>query len=211
MYELTGAHNYIVPTMIVVLVAKAVGDYFMHGGISEQLILLNGIPFLDNEATLPDIPVRLIMKRDLVTVTANTSTLQDIEVLLREMDYQGFPVVSTKDEMRLVGHIQRCDLTDLVERIKRIDEVGPDTTLFLYNDSNLGGMFPLSVARGDVFRPPTPDISPTESFGSPSVYDPLVTTLPASGTVADLRRWVDTNPIYVDYRTSAETVLEIFR
>ena len=38
------------------MVAKVVGDFFVHGGISEQLILLNGIPFLDNEATLPDTP-----------------------------------------------------------------------------------------------------------------------------------------------------------
>ncbi|KAJ1719639.1 glycerol ethanol, ferric requiring protein [Coemansia erecta] len=48
MYELTGALNFIVPTMIVVIVARVVGDAIVEGGISEQLILLNGLPLLDD-------------------------------------------------------------------------------------------------------------------------------------------------------------------
>lgn len=59
MFELTGALRYILPTMIVVLVTKAVGDLFYEGGIADQLIHLNGLPFLDKEDHSFGIPGRL--------------------------------------------------------------------------------------------------------------------------------------------------------
>jgi chloride channel 3/4/5 len=63
MFELTGALTYILPTMvivlgilwtcfwpklqIVVLVSKAVGDFFGTSGIADEMIRFNGFPFLD--------------------------------------------------------------------------------------------------------------------------------------------------------------------
>ena len=66
MFELTGALTYILPTMvtcllphlrcisltlpkIVVLVAKAVGDFFGTSGIADEMIRFNGFPFLDKD------------------------------------------------------------------------------------------------------------------------------------------------------------------
>lgn len=49
MFELTGALTYILPTMLVVLVTKAVGEQFGKGGIADQMIRFNGFPFLEKE------------------------------------------------------------------------------------------------------------------------------------------------------------------
>jgi len=63
MFELTGALTYILPTMvsrtrlvsaiahhqIVLLVTKAVSDYFGGGGMADEMIRFNGFPFLEKE------------------------------------------------------------------------------------------------------------------------------------------------------------------
>lgn len=67
MFELTGALTYILPLMvsiteywmrqrlivaisqIVLLVTKAVSDFFGGGGMSDQMIRFNGYPFLEKE------------------------------------------------------------------------------------------------------------------------------------------------------------------
>ncbi|KAH9812266.1 chloride channel [Melampsora americana] len=51
MFELTGALTYILPTMIVLMVTKAVSDQLVngHGGIADQMIRLNGFPCLEKE------------------------------------------------------------------------------------------------------------------------------------------------------------------
>ena len=49
MFELTGALTYILPTMLVVLVTKAVGEKVGKGGIADQMIRFNGFPFLEKE------------------------------------------------------------------------------------------------------------------------------------------------------------------
>src|ERR1700744_545430 len=69
MFELTGALTYILPTMIVVGVTKAVSEIFGKGGIADQMIWFNGFPFLDNkEEHTFDVPVSQ-------TMTANPTTL----------------------------------------------------------------------------------------------------------------------------------------
>lgn len=63
MFELTGALTYILPTMvsssssrlrlssrqIVLLVTKAVSDWFGGGGMADEMIRFNGYPFLEKE------------------------------------------------------------------------------------------------------------------------------------------------------------------
>ncbi|KAJ2825667.1 hypothetical protein IWW50_002748, partial [Coemansia erecta] len=47
MYRLTGMLNFLVLMAIVVMIAQIIGDTIIEGGIPEQPILLNGLPFLD--------------------------------------------------------------------------------------------------------------------------------------------------------------------
>ncbi|KAJ2787667.1 glycerol ethanol, ferric requiring protein [Coemansia interrupta] len=121
MYELTGALNFIVPTMVVVIVARVVGDAIVEGGISEQLILLNGLPLLDdadidavNEITgiseiSARLPVAAIMRpvADVVVLPASGLTCEALDARLHDAARQGvrgFPVVDNDHDLRLVGY-----------------------------------------------------------------------------------------------------------
>ncbi|KAJ1920607.1 glycerol ethanol, ferric requiring protein [Mycoemilia scoparia] len=213
MYELTGALNYIVPTMIVVMVAKVVGDYFVHGGISEQLILLNGIPFFDNEATLPDIPIKSLMKTDLVVITSGLQKIRDIENILEDNAYQGFPIVSSKNDMVLSGYITRRELEQALEKARSMSAPTAEVLCRFGTESsnNSGG--------GDV-EPRIPEINSSLSapnvpssgpYASPTISDQVVAPSSSGNMVIDLSQWVDVNPMRVDQRMPAATVLEIFR
>ncbi|MBW0474197.1 hypothetical protein O181_013912 [Austropuccinia psidii MF-1] len=63
MFELTGALTYILPTMIVLLVTKAVSDQLTkeHGGIADQMIQLNGFPCLEKNEHSYGLAVGTIM------------------------------------------------------------------------------------------------------------------------------------------------------
>ncbi|KAA1110537.1 glycerol ethanol, ferric requiring protein [Puccinia graminis f. sp. tritici] len=63
MFELTGALTYILPTMVVLLVTKAVSDQLVkgHGGIADKMIHLNGFPCLEKEDHLHGLAVGAVM------------------------------------------------------------------------------------------------------------------------------------------------------
>ncbi|CAD0041706.1 unnamed protein product [Aureobasidium pullulans] len=94
MFELTGALTYVLPIMIAVMIAKWVGDALGKRGIYEAWIAFNEYPFLDNrdDRPIPDIPVSQIMTRleDLVTITAEGSTIESLTNLLKDYSYHGW-------------------------------------------------------------------------------------------------------------------------
>jgi len=63
MFELTGALTYILPTMVVLLVTKAVSDQLVkgHGGIADKMIHLNGFPCLEKEDHRHGVAVGAVM------------------------------------------------------------------------------------------------------------------------------------------------------
>lgn len=79
MFELTGALTYILPTMIVVGVTKAVSDQFGKGGIADRMIWFNGFPYLDNkEEHSFGVPVSQVMNSDLTVLTCSGMTLSEL-------------------------------------------------------------------------------------------------------------------------------------
>ena len=100
MFELTGALTYILPTMIVVGVTKAVGDRFSKGGIADRMIWFNGFPFLDSkEEHSFGVPVSQVMTSQLTILPASGMPLKALEKLLKDSNYSGFPIVEdTRDE-----------------------------------------------------------------------------------------------------------------
>jgi hypothetical protein len=71
MFEITGALDYILPTMIVVGVTKAVSERFGHGGIADRMITLNGYPFLDTKTdTSFGVPVSTVMSTTPISLPA---------------------------------------------------------------------------------------------------------------------------------------------
>ncbi|GAA5876173.1 hypothetical protein JCM1840_007058 [Sporobolomyces johnsonii] len=126
MFELTGALTYILPTMIVVMVTKAVSDQFGKGGIADQMIKFNGYPLLENEDHAYGVSVSTVMRREIVFLPSRGMTLDELQRLLDTTKYQGFPVVKNRKNLTLLGDISRRDLKIAIEKAQQSHMIAPD-------------------------------------------------------------------------------------
>lgn len=116
-FELTGGLEYIVPLMAAVMTSKWVGDAFGREGIYEAHIRLNGYPFLDakEEFTHTTLAADVMRPRrsdpPLAVLTQDNMTVDDIENMINETSYNGFPVIMSRESQRLVGFALSRDLT----------------------------------------------------------------------------------------------------
>ncbi|KAK3390370.1 chloride channel [Podospora didyma] len=186
MFELTGALTYILPTMIVVGVTKAVSELFGKGGIADRMIWFSGFPFLDNKEDHNfGVPVSQAMIPDVISIPTTGMTIKAVERLLSNDSYQGFPIVEDETSQILVGYIGRTELQYAVDRIK--SERSPSPLAGCTFAASPGG-------------PDTP-ISRTASASFDS----------GSSTSVDFSPYVDTTPVTVHPRLPLETVMELFR
>ncbi|CAI2187703.1 2046_t:CDS:10, partial [Funneliformis geosporum] len=133
MFELTGALTYILPTMITLMVTKTVGG--LH--TADQMIRLNGFPFLDKEEYSFGVSVATVMrKHDLEVMTASDTKLGQIDQILLETNYQGFPVVQDKTSMTLLGYIGRVELKYAIDKAKRVRGTSNDAHCFFNPEDN---------------------------------------------------------------------------
>ncbi|KKO98603.1 voltage gated chloride channel [Trichoderma harzianum] len=186
MFELTGALTYILPTMIVVGVTKLVSEMFGKGGIADRMIWFNGFPFIDSkEDHNYGVPVSQVMRSSVVSLPANGLTLAEIEQLLAEAKYQGFPIVLDSNSKTLLGYIGRTELRYAVDRTKRERPVSPDAKcIFSPHPIQTPAITPITPAfRGDV-----------------TASSPL-----------DFSRYVDATPVTAHPRLPLETVMELFQ
>ncbi|CAJ0944882.1 unnamed protein product [Ranitomeya imitator] len=116
MFELTGGLEYIVPLMAAAVTSKWVADAFGKEGIYDAHIHLNGYPFLDvkDEFTHRTLATDVMRPRrgepPLSVLTQDNMTVEDVETLIKDTDYNGFPVVVSRDSERLIGFAQRREL-----------------------------------------------------------------------------------------------------
>lgn len=116
-FELTGGLEYIVPLMAAVMTSKWVGDAFGREGIYEAHIRLNGYPFLDakEEFTHTTLAREVMRPRrsdpPLAVLTQDDMTLAELQAIISETSYNGFPVIVSKESQRLVGFALRRDIT----------------------------------------------------------------------------------------------------
>ncbi|KAI9874416.1 MAG: glycerol ethanol, ferric requiring protein [Pleopsidium flavum] len=191
MFELTGALTYILPTMIVVGVTKAVGDRFGKGGIADRMIWFNGFPFLDNkEEHTFNVPVSQVMTGDVTVLPASSLELRAVEKLLRETRFGGFPVVEDRSSMVLLGYIGQTELRYAIDRAKREGSISPFARCFFTLPPSAPVQTPLSTAPAVTFD----DIA--SSSGQQSL---------------DFSRFIDSTPLAVHPRLPLETVMEIFK
>ncbi|KND87880.1 putative chloride channel protein [Tolypocladium ophioglossoides CBS 100239] len=187
MFEITGALTYILPTMIVVGVTKAISDLFGRGGIADRMIWFSGFPFLDNKEDHNfGVPVSQVMRTSVVSLPVNGMTLEEIERLLSDDKYQGFPIVEDNNSRTLVGYIGRTELRYAIDRVRRER--------------------PMTGSAKCVFaRPPT--------LNSVTPITPTVTVHTDSTTSMslDFSRYVDATPVTAHPRLPLETVMELFR
>ncbi|KAF1985088.1 hypothetical protein K402DRAFT_335334 [Aulographum hederae CBS 113979] len=203
MFELTGALTYILPTMIVVGVTKAVSDRFGKGGIADRMIWFNGFPFLDNkEDHTFNVPASHVMQIKLTVLPANTLELRDVEKLLQESRYQGFPIVEDRASMTLIGYIGRTELRYALDRAKKDQLVSPAAKCY--------------------FTPPPPHATNSSRSRQHSRTDNLTSDDTPSGSTTfatmasslaplDFSRFIDETPLAVHPHLPLETVMELFK
>ncbi|KAF2279063.1 uncharacterized protein EI97DRAFT_414148 [Westerdykella ornata] len=194
MFELTGALTYILPTMIVVGVTKAVSERFGHGGIADRAIWFNGYPFLDTkEEHTFGVPVSQVMATDVVSLPATGLDIRAVERIMRENQYQGYPIVEDSTSKTLIGYIGRTELGYAIDRAKRHQQA-PGSAVVSF----------VSSSSGSHTDPRTPStLMPAVSFDTMSA-----TSIPSR---IDLHKFIDPTPLSVHPRLPLETVMEIFK
>ncbi|KAL2070715.1 hypothetical protein VTL71DRAFT_13741 [Oculimacula yallundae] len=191
MFELTGALTYILPTMVVVGVTKAVSELFGKGGIADRMIYFNGFPFLDNkEEHIFDVPVSQVMTSEVIALPTTGLTMKNLEQLLREDKYQGFPIVEDRASNILVGYIGRTELRYAIDRVKKERSISSTAKCFFSLQNSRAGSTPATPATSGL---------PSTTFEAM-----------ASSSV-DFSRFIDPTPVTVHPRLPLETVMELFR
>ncbi|KAF8947267.1 glycerol ethanol, ferric requiring protein [Haplosporangium gracile] len=216
MFELTGALNYILPTMITLMVTKTVGDYFGRGGIADRYIRLNGYPFLDKEEHSFGIAVSQVMKKDVTILPASGTRLDRVERLLADTNYQGFPVVEDSTSRTLIGYIGRSELRYVIDKAKRVRNVSPMAHCFFRPGSmesrqhmdqsgvsTMGGLdqgMRRSSMGGDFGAGTAPSASLSGAGRGESETN-----------YVDFGPFIDQTPIAVHPKLPMETVMEFFK
>jgi chloride channel 3/4/5 len=210
MFELTGALTYILPTMIVVGVTKAVSDRFGKGGIADRMIWFNGFPFLDNKEDHSfGVPVSQVMNGQLTVLPASGITIEEIGIPLRHHDYafpktdtpveqilkttkyQGFPIVQDRSSQLILGYINRSELKYGLDRARRERSIPPTARCFFAPPPRQAGV-----------TPATPVSATVTVSGS---------AFSGGGLSVDFARFIDPTPLTVHPRLPLETVMEIFK
>ena len=206
MFELTGNLNYIIPCMVSLMVAKVVGDFFVKGGITEVMIQTNKYPFLDprdDDILGMTIGYNMTGIDNLVLLTQAGMCVADIDRVLDQYTFSGFPVVTTLQDPSLVGYITRSDLSYALEkaRLYKNGYLDPKVAVF-FNDTE--------------FKSPTyGDASLTASTSVPLVNHMKRRQshhrLFPSDQSLNLSSYVDKTPLGVDPRVPIEFVLDLFK
>lgn len=187
MFELTGALTYILPTMIVVGVTKAVGDMFSKAGIADQMIWFNGFPFLDNkEEHTFGVPVSQVMTGNVSMLPSTGMEVKAVQKLLDDTSYSGFPIIEDQNDKILVGYIGRTELQFAIDRAKKRGILAADAKCIF------------ATEREDETETPAP-LSPAVTFDSMALQ------------TVDFSPYVDSTPITVHPHLPLETVLELFK
>jgi chloride channel 3/4/5 len=108
------------PIMITVMLAKWSADAFGRESIYDEHILMNEYPFLDNKWE-PSFRGRAdeLMQAGATLHTiqlTNRNTIRSLRSFALEFAYTGFPIVTSPQEMLLVGYISRSELLDALDK-----------------------------------------------------------------------------------------------
>ncbi|KAK4651696.1 glycerol ethanol, ferric requiring protein [Podospora pseudocomata] len=200
MFELTGALTYILPTMIVVGVTKAVSELFGKGGIADRMIWFSGFPYLDNKEDHNfGVPVSHAMIADVVSIPSTGLTLKAVERLLSKDSYQGFPIVDDENNKILLGYIGRTELCYAAERARKERTLSPLAKCTFAPRTNID---PIPT----IYAPATPSSS-SAPYGEQ--HEPDYST--STQTTIDFSPYIDLTPLSVHPRLPLETVMELFR
>jgi chloride channel 3/4/5 len=154
------------------------------------MIWSSGFPFLHNKDEHAfGVPVSQVMTSDMTVIPSFGLELKDIEKILSENKFQGFPIVQDRASKILVGYIGRTELRYAIDRARRERHVPPHARCF--------------------FSPPPASTMTPASAGPPVTFDDIASAL---GQLSiDFIRFIDPTPLTVHPRLPLETVMEIFK
>lgn len=142
MFELTGSVEFIVPLMSAVMASKWMGDALDKQGIYDAHIQLNGYPFLDSKEEYSSTTVAADCMKltkahqtPLILITQDAMTIEDLDNLLCNSNYNGYPVVVSPESQYLVGFVNRRELQSALSFAKRTNELYKNTRVIFYGDS----------------------------------------------------------------------------
>ncbi|KAH8993320.1 voltage-gated chloride channel [Lactarius hatsudake] len=193
MFELTGALTYILPTMIVLLVTKAVGDVLGVRGIADEAIRFNGYPFLEKDDHVYDAPVSRVMRRDIYTLRATGMTLADVERYIDASKVKGFPIVVDDETRTLAGYVGSQELLNAIDQAKRLLDLPPDTLCTFSPD-------PAEQPDARWF-----------AIGSYEDMESNVRYAVATPGILKLWPWVNQTPLTVSSKMPLEVVMQVFK
>ncbi|KAG2747073.1 hypothetical protein P692DRAFT_20780971 [Suillus brevipes Sb2] len=199
MFELTGALTYILPTMIVILVTKAVGDFLGTRGIADEAIRFNGYPILENEDHGFNVSVSEVMKKDLDVLFASGMLVSDVEGLLSSSNVKGFPIVDSESSQTLVGYMGRTELRYVLDKAQNVGDITPSTPCAFLREASDQEDFVLS------------DMTSGSALG---VEEDLATELIETSATVDVLKlwpWVNQTPLTVSPRLPLEIVTQLFK
>ncbi|KIM45377.1 hypothetical protein M413DRAFT_338975 [Hebeloma cylindrosporum] len=211
MFEITGALTYILPTMIVLLVTKAVGDFLGTNGIADQMIRFNGFPFLEKEDHVYNVTVSTVMRKDLTTLLETGMRVKDVESHLSSTNFKGFPIVSSDGSLTLVGYIDRSEIRYVLGALPMfLVPCGPYSFLWVErarkNRGRLANTPCLFTARYQ--EPDDIDLAPeVHEDDEPEEYFAPTT----AGEGINFWPWVNKTPMTVSPELPLEIVMQIFK
>lgn len=179
-------------------VTKAVSDRFGKGGIADRMIWSNGFPFLDNkEDHVFNVPVSHVMTGDPLSLPASEYPVREVEHLLNDNKFQGFPIVEDRTNKILVGYIGRTELRYAVDKTRRAGPLSPNAKCVFTKEAATAASLPSR----------TPTV--TRLNDAPQTFDDLEDS--TGSKVVDFSPYVDHTPISVHPRLPLETVMELFK
>lgn len=149
------------------------------------------MPFLDNkEDHAFGVPVSTAMTSELKALPISGLEVRDIEKLLEDTKYSGYPIVEDATSMMLVGYAGRTELRYALDRARRDQMATPRTKCF--------------------FTPVAGNVPITPSTPNPAVHFDYLSASSNQSSV-DLSKFIDATPITVHPRLPLETVMELFK
>ncbi|KAG9047713.1 hypothetical protein FS837_001677 [Tulasnella sp. UAMH 9824] len=116
LFELTGALSHVLPIMLAVMSSKFVGDY-LGKGVYDTWIAMHGYPYLppsdfrDRGETAASV---MTSTDKLVVLYNDQSTPSELDALLNDCTYSGFPVLEGSSG-RLLGYASRYKLRQAID------------------------------------------------------------------------------------------------
>ncbi|KAJ3359209.1 glycerol ethanol, ferric requiring protein [Kappamyces sp. JEL0680] len=148
MFELTGTLNYVVPCMITLITAKIFGDFWETNGFLESVIKMRGYPYLDprkENILTTSVSDKMTPLADLVCLYETGMALADVQAVVAQHRFQGYPIIAAKLDARLCGYIERHELQSLIDRQRQTSNTNLDAALVSFEAAS-GGAYPDSHA-----------------------------------------------------------------